>query len=72
MNAIKKSNQILNLKDTTIYTTLYPCNECTKLIIQSGIKKVIYLQNKYPNKDSFVASSNMLKQCGIIVEKYFD
>ena len=33
-----------NLKDTIIYTTLYPCNECAKLIVQSGIKKVIYLE----------------------------
>ena len=70
MNAILNSNETLKLKDTTIYTTLYPCNECTKLIIQSGIKKVIYLENKYPDKDSFIASANMLKKCGIIVEKF--
>ena len=70
MNAILNSNETLKLKDTTIYTTLYPCNECTKLIIQSGIKKVIYLENKYPDKDSFIASANMLKECGIIVEQF--
>ena len=45
MNAILNSNSILNLKNSTIYTTLYPCNDCSKLIIQSGIKKVIYLED---------------------------
>jgi len=70
MNAILNSNQIFNLKDTIIYTTLYPCNECTKLIIQSGIKKVIYLKHKYPNIDSFIASKRLLENCNIVIEKY--
>ena len=70
MNAILNSNNISNLKDTTIYTTLYPCNDCTKLIIQSGIKKVIYLENKYPDVDSFVASKKMLEECGIGIQQH--
>lgn len=70
MNAILNSNHILNLKDTTIYTTLFPCNECTKLIIQSGIKKVVYLQHKYPKVDSFKASKQMLNTCGIKLLKF--
>lgn len=44
-------NAILNagkdLHGSTMYVTLYPCNECAKAIIQSGIKKVIFLDNKY-------------------------
>ena len=40
LNAILNSTQ--SVKDSTIYVTLYPCNECAKAIIQSGIKKVIY------------------------------
>ena len=70
MNAIFNSNQILNLKDTIIYTTLYPCNECAKLITQSGIKKVIYLGNKYANKPSFIASKRILESCNIEVIQF--
>lgn len=70
MNAILNSNHILNLKNTTIYTTLFPCNECTKLIIQSGIKKVIYLEHKYPDVDCFKASEKMLLECGIKLYKF--
>lgn len=43
MNAILNKNQA-ECSGSTIYTTLYPCNECAKLIIQSGIENVIYAQ----------------------------
>ena len=39
---------------------LFPCNECTKLIIQSGIKEIIYLSDKYKDTDSVKASKKML------------
>ena len=44
-NAILSAKQ--DLTDSILYTTLFPCNECAKLIIQSGIKEVIYLDNKF-------------------------
>ena len=54
-------NAILNysggsLKGSRVYVTLFPCNECTKAIIQSGIKEIIYLSDKYANTDSTIAS----------------
>lgn len=57
-------NAILNygggsLKGARVYTTLFPCNECTKAIIQSGIKEVIYLSDKYADSDSVKASKRM-------------
>ena len=63
-------NAILNyrggsLEGTTIYVTLFPCNECAKAIIQSGIKKIIYACDKYAGTDSFVASRRMLNAAGI-------
>jgi dCMP deaminase len=62
-------NAILNstssLKGSTLYVTLFPCNECTKLIIQSGIKHIVYLNNKYKDTDSIVASRRMLDAAGI-------
>jgi len=65
-------NAILNyrgsrkdLEGAKIYVDLFPCNECTKLIIQSGIKEVIYLCDKYANTDGVIASKRLLDTCGI-------
>lgn len=59
-----------NLQDSTIYVTLFPCNECCKAIIQAGIKKVVYLSNKYKDTDPVKASKKMFDVCGINLEKY--
>jgi dCMP deaminase len=63
LNAILNSTQ--NLKNCTLYVTLYPCNQCTKMIIQSGIKKVVYADNKYSETDDVKASKKMLDLVGI-------
>ena len=59
-----------NLKGSTIYTTLFPCNECTKAIIQSGIRKIIYLSDKYAGTSSIIAAKNMLRASGVEFEQY--
>ena len=66
MNAISnfRGNK-KDLKDATIYVDLFPCNECAKLIIQSGIKEVIYLSDKYAAQDSFIASKKLMDSCGV-------
>ncbi len=56
-NAILNANS--NLTNCTIYVTLFPCNECAKLIIQSGIKEVVYMDDKYADTDSTKASKKM-------------
>lgn len=61
-----------NLKGSTLYVTLFPCNECTKLIIQNGIKKVVYKENKYPDSDEVKASTYLLEKCGVEYIKYSD
>ena len=48
MNAILNSNS-QNLRGSKIYVTMFPCNECAKLIIQSGISEVIYYEAKISN-----------------------
>ena len=53
------------LENAKIYVDLFPCNECAKLIIQSGIKEVIYLSDKYAKLDSFIASKRLFDACGI-------
>ncbi len=68
-------NAILNydgtsLRGSTIYTTLFPCNECTKALIQAGIKEVIYLSDKYANTDSTRASKRMMDMVGITYRPY--
>ena len=59
-----------NLQGSTIYTTLFPCNECTKALIQAGIKEVIYLSDKYANTDSTRASKRMMDMVGITYRPY--
>lgn len=67
-------NAILNsptpVKDCKIYVALFPCNECAKAIIQSGIKEVVYMEDKYANTDGVIASKKMLDTCGVIYRKY--
>ncbi len=48
-----------------IYVDLFPCNECAKKIIQSGIKEVIYLSDKYKDTDGTIASKLMFDTCGV-------
>jgi dCMP deaminase len=58
VNAILNSSK--NLKNAKIYVTLFPCNECAKVIIQSGIKEVVCLSDKYHDLDQTKASRKML------------
>ena len=59
-----------NLKNSKVYTTLFPCNECAKALIQSGIKEVIYLEDKYAQTDSVIASKKMMDAANVIYRKY--
>uniref|UniRef100_A0A667Y3Z7 Deoxycytidylate deaminase n=1 Tax=Myripristis murdjan TaxID=586833 RepID=A0A667Y3Z7_9TELE len=68
LNAIMNKNSA-DLKGCTIYVTLFPCNECSKLLIQAGIKNVIYLSDKYHKLDNVIASKKMLDLAGIPYEK---
>ena len=54
-----------NLFGSTVYVALFPCNECAKAIIQSGIKEVVYLSDKYHDTPSTIASRRMLKAAGV-------
>lgn len=67
-NAIYTSSGLAT--DCRIYTTLFPCNECAKAIIQSGVKEVIYSDHKYLGVDSYLASEILLSKAGIKVRKY--
>ena len=63
-------NAILNyrggsLEGAKLYVSLFPCNECAKAIIQSGIKKIVYESDKYNGVDTNIASKRMLKAAGV-------
>ena len=62
--------QGMSLKDSRIYVTLFPCNECAKLIAQSGIKKVIYLSDKYKGTENNAAAKIIFDMCGVEYEKF--
>lgn len=59
-----------NMQGAKIYTTLFPCNECTKALIQSGIKEVIYMSDKYADTDSVRASKRMMNAAGVRYVEY--
>ena len=67
------ANCILNCttstKGSTLYVSLFPCNECAKLIIQSGIKHIVYMSEKHKGTESDLASKRMLDAAGVTYEK---
>lgn len=68
-------NAILNraggtLENSRIYVSLFPCNECAKAIIQSGIKEVVYGEDKYPDSDGVIASKRMFSMAGVKIRQY--
>lgn len=68
LNAILNSPRSVN--GCKIYVALFPCNECSKAIIQSGIKEIIYMDDKYAKTDGVIASKMMLDACGVTYRKY--
>ncbi|MDE6679368.1 MAG: dCMP deaminase family protein [Ruminococcus sp.] len=69
LNAILNRNSA-DLRGCTLYVTLFPCNECAKAVIQSGIKRVVYYSNKYDGTESVTASQFLLSKSGVSVEPY--
>ncbi|MCC8169867.1 MAG: dCMP deaminase family protein [Oscillospiraceae bacterium] len=68
-------NAILNrssgsLDGAKLYVTLFPCNECAKAIIQSGIREVVYMSDKYCGADNNVASKKMFDMVGVKYRRY--
>ncbi len=68
-------NAILNrssgsLSGAKLYVTLFPCNECAKAIIQSGIREIVYMSDKYSGADNNVAAKRMFDIVGVKYRKY--
>lgn len=71
LNAVLNSIS-MNLKNCRIYVGLFPCNECTKVIIQAGIKEIIYLSDKYKDTDQVRASKIMLDKSPYITYRQLE
>lgn len=69
LNAIL-NRQAVSLKNSRIYVTLFPCCDCAKAIIQSGIKEVVFKENKYADTDSVKASVKMFEISGVKFHEY--
>lgn len=69
-----EENAVLNstgsVDGAKLYCTLFPCNECTKVIIQKGITEVIYEDDKYHDNKEWQASRRMLDLAGVTYRKY--
>ena len=70
LNAILNSINIKDLKGCTIYTTLFPCSECAKAIVQSGITGVVYLSDKKEGTEDNKAAKYILDTCGVNYRKF--
>ena len=64
LNAVLNANG-RDLRGSKLYVALFPCNECAKAIIQSGVKEVVYLSDKYKDTMGNLASKKMLDAAGV-------
>ena len=64
LNAILNANG-RDLRGSRLYVALFPCNECAKAIIQSGVKEVLYLSDKYAATPATMASKRMMDAAGV-------
>ncbi|KAK0183434.1 hypothetical protein PV327_001477 [Microctonus hyperodae] len=69
VNAILNKNSY-DVQNCTMYVGLFPCNECAKMIIQSGIKKVIYMSDKHSHKIETIAAKKMFDAASIEYRQY--
>ncbi|MDZ7798540.1 MAG: dCMP deaminase family protein [Patescibacteria group bacterium] len=67
-NAIYNANAAV--KGAKIYCTLFPCNECAKTIVQTGIKEIIYESDKYHDDDIWIAARRIFDSAGVKYRQY--
>lgn len=67
LNAILNSPR--SVSGCTLYVSLFPCNECAKAIIQSGIRRIVYESDKYKDTETTQASKKMLQAAGVTLQR---
>ena len=68
-------NAVINAKADltgwTVYTTMFPCTECTKMLLQTGVSRVVYKDRSSASvEDSWKFSKVLLEEMGISVERF--
>lgn len=69
VNAVVNANQS-NLRGCSMFVTLFPCNECAKLIIQARLARVVFLSDKHHTDAKYVAARRMFDLAGVCYEPY--
>ena len=69
MNAILNKNSA-DVRGCTLYVALFPCNECAKLVIQSGIKEIVFFSDKYHDKPEMMAARKLLDLAGVTYRQH--
>jgi dCMP deaminase len=69
VNAILNKNSA-DVQGCSLYVGLFPCNECAKMIIQSGIREVVFLSDKYKNSNSMIASRKLLGMAKVTTRQH--
>ncbi|VDP90836.1 unnamed protein product [Echinostoma caproni] len=69
LNAVLNRNHATS-SGCTLYASMFPCNECAKVLIQAGIKEVVYFADKKKGTPANEASKHMLKKAGVVDPKY--
>ncbi len=69
LNAILNRGDV-SLANSVLYVTLFPCNECAKAIIQSGIKEIVYMSDKYADQANTIVSKRLFDMVGISYRRY--
>lgn len=70
MDAITKLHKWCRTDNNLVaYVTLFPCSNCAKLLVQSGVKEIYYLDDKYADKPDTIASKKLLDGCRVKYHK---
>lgn len=73
LNAVLNyKGSLSDLKDSTVYVTLFPCNECAKALAQVGVKSIVYISDSHDGEDANIISKKILDTCGINYRKYIE
>jgi len=59
-----------DLEGATVYVTLFPCQNCAKFLAQAGIKRVVYLSDKYKGTEDNIAAKTCFNYCGVQYEEF--
>ena len=69
VNAILNKNSA-DVQGCTLYVGLFPCNECAKMVIQSGIREVVFLSDKYKASNSMIASRRLFDMAKVTLRQH--